>query len=331
MRARGGLPADQGGRGSAFPRIDRMILTVCLSPSIDVTVEVDALEVGKTNIARRKRRRPGGKALNVALGVARLGGDALVTGFMYRENAETFEELLDRGGVKHSFIMTEGRVRENYKFIDHRSMLTEVNDVGAEVPAENLEKLLERVRRLSAVSRVTVISGGLPRGVDASYYGDLFRAVAPGSLRVADATGGKLNAAVSAGVDLVKPNLGELENCIGREMTCRQDMLDACRELVRRGAKTVLLSLGKEGAILTDGKENYYCRSTSVAVNSTVGAGDAMVAAAAMKMAEGAPMPEILRAGTAAGTAAVTTFDEIAFPREKYQEILESLQVKRLF
>ncbi len=308
-----------------------MILTVCLSPSVDITVEVDALEVGKTNVARRKRMRPGGKALNVALGVARLGGEALATGFMYRENGGMFEELLERGGVRHSFIMNEGRVRENYKFIDHRSMLTEVNDVGAEVPPENLEKLLERVRRLSAVSAVTVISGGLPRGVDASYYGDLFRAVAPGSLRVADATGGKLNAAVAAGVDLVKPNLDELENCIGRELSCRQDMLDACRELVRRGAKTVLLSLGKEGAVLTDGKEGYYCRSTSVAVNSTVGAGDAMVAAAAMKMAERAPMPEILRAGTAAGTAAVTTFDEIAFPPEKYKEIFESLQVTRLF
>ncbi len=308
-----------------------MILTVCLSPSIDITVEVDALEVGKTNIAKRKRVRPGGKALNVALGISRLGGDAFVTGFMYRQNGDLFDELLSRGGVRHDFIMNEGRVRENYKFIDHRSMLTEVNDIGAEVSPENLEKLLVRVRELSAKSRVTVISGGLPREVGAEYYGELFRAVAPGCLRVADATGGKLNAAIAAGVDLVKPNLDELQNYIGREMTCRQDMLDACRELIRRGAKNVLLSMGKEGAVLTDGKEGYYCRSTSVAVNSTVGAGDAMVAAAVMKMAEGAPMPEILRAGTAAGTAAVTTFDEIAFPPEKYKEIADSLQVKRLF
>lgn len=307
-----------------------MILTVCLSPSIDVTVEVDALEVGKTNVAKRKRLRAGGKALNVALGVSRLGGNVVTTGFMYKENSAMFEELLDKGGVKHSFIMNEGRVRENYKFIDHRSMLTEVNDVGAEVAREKLAELLIRVQNLSAQSAVTVISGGLPRGVDASYYGELFRAVSPKSLRIADATGGKLAAAVSAGVDMIKPNLDELQNCIGRVLTSKEDMLDACRELVNRGAKTVLLSLGKQGAILTDGKESYYCRSTSVAVNSTVGAGDAMVAAAAMKMAQGAPMPEILRAGTAAGTAAITTFEEIAFPREKYLEIYEGLQVTKL-
>ncbi len=307
-----------------------MILTVCLSPSIDVTVEVDALEVGKTNVAKRKRVRLGGKAINVALGVSRLGGEVVTTGFMYQENGATFADLLEKGNVKNAFLMNEGRVRENYKFIDHRSMLTEVNDVGAEVSHEKLQELLSLVKKLSKNCAVTVISGGLPRGVDASYYADLFRAVDKNSLRIADATGGKLAAALTAGVDMVKPNLDELQNCVGRVLTDKEDALDACRELINRGAKTVLLSLGKHGAILTDGKESYYCRSTCVAVNSTVGAGDAMVAAAAMKMANKAPMPEVLRAGTAAGTAAITTFEELAFPRERYEEIYESLQVIKL-
>ena len=310
--------------------VKNMILTVCLSPSIDVTVEVDALEVGKTNVAKRKRLRPGGKAINVAMGVSRLGGEVAITGFMYRENSTMFEDLLQKGNVENDFIMNEGRVRENYKFIDHRSMLTEVNDVGGEVAEQKLQELLQRVRTLSEKSKVTVISGGLPKGVDADYYAQLFKAVSPQSLRIVDATGGKLMAAVSAGVDLVKPNLSELENALGRVLQSKEDMLSACGELIQRGAKAVLLSLGKEGAILTDGSQSYYCKSSSVAINSTVGAGDAMVAAVAMKMAKGAPMSEILRAGTAAGTAAITTFDEIAFPKEKYLEIYESLQVTRL-
>jgi fructose-1-phosphate kinase PfkB-like protein len=37
-----------------------------------------------------------------------------------------------------------------------------------------------------------------------------------------------------------------------------------------------------------------------------------------------------LRAGVAAGTAAVTTFDESVFPAEKYYEIYESLQVTEI-
>lgn len=304
-----------------------MILTVCLSPCIDVTVEVDALEVGKTNIVKRKRCRAGGKAFNVALGVSRLKEEAFLTGFSYREGMESFENLLREYGVGYRFLQSEGRVRENYKFIDHRSMLTEVNDVGAPVSRDNLVRLLTEVSALSQKSDVVVVSGGLPRGVPSGYYADIFRSVSPRCYRVADATDGKLSAALEAGVDLVKPNLEELEYCVGRELHTTQERLDACRELVARGTKYVLLSLGKEGAIITDGRESYFCKSACVAVNSTVGAGDAMVAAAAIGMKNGASMPEILRSGTAAGSAAISTFDDYAFSAEKYAEIYESLQV----
>lgn len=133
------------------------------------------------------------------------------------------------------------------------------------------------------------------------------------------------------GVDLVKPNLDELQNTLGREIVDKEDMLAGCRELLDRGAKTVLLSLGKDGAVITDGSNHYYCKSINVAVNSTVGAGDGMVAAAAMLMEQGAPLPDILRAGVAAGTATVTTFGKISFTKDKYEEILSNLRVSEFF
>ena len=104
-------------------------------------------------------------------------------------------------------------------------------------------------------------------------------------------------------------------------------MLAGCRELLDRGAKIVLLSLGKDGAVITNGTKNYFCKSINVAVNSTVGAGDGMVAAAATMLQKGADLPDILRAGVAAGTATVTTFDTISFTKAKYEEILASLSV----
>ena len=96
---------------------------------------------------------------------------------------------------------------------------------------------------------------------------------------------------------------------------------------MERGAKAVLLSLGKDGAVITDGTHNYYCKSINVAVNSTVGAGDGMVAAAATALKQGAPLKDILRAGVAAGTATVTTFGTISFTKSKYEEILAGLSV----
>ena len=164
----------------------------------------------------------------------------------------------------------------------------------------------------------------------AEYYESLFRSVDSKALKIVDAEGERLFSALKAGVDLAKPNLDELQNTLGREITDKQDLLSGCRELIDRGAKTVLLSLGKDGAIITDGAHHYYCKSINVAVNSTVGAGDGMIAAAAMMMEQGAPLPDILRAGVAAGTATVTTVGKISFTREKYEEVLSNLRVTEI-
>ena len=304
-----------------------MILTVCMSPSVDVTIELDQLNVGKVNIVKSKTLSFTGKAINVAIGIARLGGEAYATGFMYNENGAMFERALDKEGVPFAFVWNSGRVRENYKCIDKKSMLTEINDVGGQVAPEKLAELMHMIRNFSQRSDVTVISGGLPRGVDTSYYREIFRTVDSHSLRIADTEGAKLFAALEAGIDLVKPNLEELQETLGREFKDKDDMLAGCHELLDRGAKIVLLSLGKDGAVITNGTKNYYCKSINVAVNSTVGAGDGMVAAAATMMQKGADLPDILRAGVAAGTATVTTFDTISFTKAKYEEILASLTV----
>lgn len=304
-----------------------MILTVCMSPSVDVTIELDSLNIGRVNVVKNKTLSFTGKAINVAIGVARLGAQAYATGFMYNENGAMFERALDKEGVGFSFVWNSGRVRENYKCIDQKSMLTEINDVGGQVGNEKLVELLQMIQNFSSRSDVTVISGGLPRGVDAGYYRELFRAVDPKSLKIADAEGAKLFAALEAGIDLVKPNLEELEETLGREFRDKDDMLSGCRELLDRGAKIVLLSLGKDGAVITDGTKNYYCKSINVAVNSTVGAGDGMVAAAANMLQQGAPLQEILRAGVAAGTATVTTFGTVSFTKNKYDEIFSGLEV----
>ena len=202
-----------------------MILTVCLSPCTDITIELDSLNIGKTNIVKSKTLSFTGKALNVAIGVARLGGEPYATGLMYNENGYMFENALDKEGVPFTFVWNKGRVRENYKFIDNKSMLTEVNDVGEEVSEGKTTELVNMVQMLSSRSNVTVISGGLPRGVSADYYESLFRCVDSKTLKIVDAEGARLFAALKAGVDLAKPNLDELQNTLGREIVDKEDML----------------------------------------------------------------------------------------------------------
>lgn len=307
-----------------------MILTVGMSPCVDVTVRLNKFALGKTNVAEEKIVTYAGKANNVALGVSRLGGAAFVTGFMYNENGSLFEKALDKEGIPFSFIWNPGRVRENYKFIDGKGVLTEVNEEGREVAGEKLRDLLDFVRVQAAKSEAAVISGGAPKGTPASFYKDLVTAAKGAKIVAADTYGDRLKAALEAGVDLIKPNLDELSATLGGEFSARNEQLAGARALAKAGAKHVLLSLGGEGSILTDGEETYYAEGVRVAVESTVGAGDAMLAAATKSLAEGLPLAEILRRAAAAGTASVTERSDPSFKKETYDKIYALTKVTKL-
>ena len=307
-----------------------MILTVCPNPSMDCTIEVDDLNVGMLNRISNKIETYSGKALNVAIGVARLGGDALATGFMFESNGRMFEHALDKEGVRHRFVWNAGSVRVNYKIIDKKSMLTEINDRGDEVYPAQQEELLELVEALAKQADIAVVSGSLPKGVPPAYYGKLLACI-PSSVRtITDTETANLVYALKEKPYLVKPNLKELENYSRRTLVTPGEILSAAEEMLEAGAQNVLVSLGAEGAILTDGNKRYYCKSANVAINSTVGAGDSMIASACMQILKDAPLCEVLRHGVAAGTAAITTSGTNMNLLDKYEEIYSKIPVQDL-
>ena len=309
-----------------------MILSICPNPSIDCTIELDSLNVGKLNRVDKKVETYSGKALNVAVGVARLGGRSFATGFMFDAHARLFEQVLDKEGVKHDFVYNHGSARTNYKIIDKRSMLTEINDKGETVSKIRQMELVEKVKAISGDYEVAVMSGSLPKGVDPSFYGQVLESI-PKNVKVIVDTekSNMLSALNSREIFMAKPNLRELEEFTGKNVHTLQDMVSASKKYLDRGVKYVLLSLGSEGAVLTDGRESYFCKSASVAVNSTVGAGDSMVAATCVGIEKGVSMQEILRMATAAGTAAVTTSGTNLFYKDKYDEIYSKVYSERIY
>ena len=174
------------------------------------------------------------------------------------------------------------------------------------------------------------MSGSLPQGVSDDFYYRLCKKIPEGVKIIVDSEGEKLRKAISAGVYLVKPNLYELESITGKQYTNKSQMIDGAKKLISMGAKMVLLSLGQRGAILTDGVTSLYCKSANVAVNSTVGAGDSMIAAASLMIEKGAPMEEILKCAVAAGTASITTPGTNLFFKDKYDEVYDRIFVEKM-
>lgn len=307
-----------------------MILSVCPNPCVDCTIELDTLKLGGLNRIENKIITYSGKALNVAIGVARLGGDSFATGFMFDDNGKMFVHALDDENVKNTFVWNKGSARTNYKIVDKRSMMTEINDKGESVTEENQAELVSLVGELSKSASVAVMSGSLPGGVDDDYYLKLSSVIPEKTKLILDTSGNKMIAGLRRGAYLVKPNLEELREMTGEHYDSIDEMVSGCERLIEAGAENVMLSLGRKGAILTNGDEAYFCKSATVAVNSTVGAGDGMVAAAAVMIEQNAPYTEILRCAVAAGTASVTTPGTNLFYRDKFIEIYDKIQVERI-
>jgi 1-phosphofructokinase len=307
-----------------------MILSVCPNPSVDCTIELDTLKTGGLNRVENKVITYAGKALNVAVGVARLGGDSFATGFMFDGNGKMFVHALDDERVKNTFVWSKGNARTNYKIVDKRSMMTEINDKGEMVSVDKQERLIELSSKLAEDCSVAVMSGSLPQGVNDNYYARLVKAM-PKNVKVfVDTEGDKLIQAIEQGVFLVKPNLAELEAVVKSNLKNKQEMVSACAKLIDKGAENVLLSLGQQGAILTNGQKSYFAKTANVAVNSTVGAGDSMLSAAAYMVERGSDMKEILRCAVAAGTASITTPGTNLFYKDKYDEIYQKIKVEEI-
>ncbi len=307
-----------------------MILSVCPNPSRDCTLELDSLNVGRLNRIRNKVETYSGKALNVAIGVSRLGADSFASGFMFEDGGSLFEDRLERENVKYDFVMNKGSVRVNYKIIDNKSMLTEINDKGDEVSLDKQKELLSLIGKLSENASIAVISGSLPKGVDPFFYYEAVSSVKSGVKVVVDAEKDNLKAALKHELYLIKPNLNELEEIAGESLNSKSEILSAAGILLDKGVKNIIVSLGAEGAIFTDGSNSYFCKSASVAVNSTVGAGDSMVASACVQIEKGADSKEILRCAVAAGTASIITPGTNLFYKDKYEEIYKRLKVEKL-
>ncbi len=295
---------------------------------MDCTIELDNLNVGMLNRISNKVETYSGKALNVAMGVARLKEKSFATGFMFENNGKMFEQTLEREGVAHKFVWNKGSVRVNYKIIDKRSMLTEINDKGDEVSEEKQRELIDLVKVLAKDCDIAVMSGSLPKGVNAEFYGEVLKNVPASVKKVVDTEKANLEFAVKENLYMVKPNLRELENIAGDTLSTKYDILKASYALLNKGVKMVMVSLGSEGAILTDGIKSFYCKSANVAVNSTVGAGDSMLASACVQIEKGADMEELLRCSVAAGTAAITTSGTNLFYKDKYEEIYNKIYVE---
>jgi 1-phosphofructokinase len=256
-----------------------MIVTVTLNPSLDRTIEVDALVRGTVHRAGPVRLDAGGKGVNVARALSANGLKARAVLPTGGRDGEALAALLVSAGIDHVAVPIREGVRTNVSVVEPDGTVTKLNTPGPLLGQEELEACLSAILAACADTGWVACSGSLPPGVPADVYARLTTALHAAGCAVAiDTSGEALSAALPARPDLVKPNLEELSAVVGRPLATLGEAVAAAREVHGRGAGAVLCSLGADGALLVDARDAVHGEAAVEAVASTVGAGDAMLA-----------------------------------------------------
>jgi len=255
-----------------------MIVTLTPNPSLDRTVEIDLLERGEVIRVRAAHIEPGGKGVNVAraLGLHDVKARAIIPSGG-PEGAQ-LTALLTGESIEPVTVPIAGTVRSNVAVVEPDGTTTKLNEPGPRLSSEEVEALVATTHEQAVGAEWVVLSGSLPPGAPEDFYSRIVRDLHDSSARVVvDSSGPALIAAVSAGPDLIKPNQEELAEASGRAIRTLGDAVDAAQELRQRGAETVLVSLGRHGALLVDANGVLHGEAPAVP-RSTVGAGDAFLA-----------------------------------------------------
>ena len=310
-----------------------MIYTVTLNPAVDKTVVINEFSVGNVNRVSSIRLDAGGKGINVSKVIASLGGRSIAMGILGGASGSFVKDYLDNRGIENDFLFINGETRTNLKVIDSvRCTNTDINEPGPCVSVNDLDILQQKLLDKAGHKSIVVFSGSVPDNVDKTIYARWIEAVKrKGGKAVLDADRELLKNGIKAGPYLVKPNIHELGQLFDTVIEEAGQAERYARRLVEDfGIELAVVSLGDKGALFVDKTRSLLAHGLKVGVKSTVGAGDALVAAIAYSMDTGAGFEESARLATACSAANVTTSGTQAADRSLIDELQGQVMLEYL-
>jgi 6-phosphofructokinase 2 len=271
------------------------------------------------------RYDPGGGGINVARAIHFLGGEALAMFAAGGPTGKTLSDLLTEEGVSTRVIPIAGRTRESLA-VDETATGRQYRFVmpGPVLSDAELSNCLDTLRILAPKPGYLVASGSLPAGAPTDFYGRVAEVAKElGARMVLDTSGDALRGGIErGGVYLLKSSRRELEALAGKSLPGDADQVDAAASLVRkRRAEIVVVSLGANGALLVTDDRVQNFPAIPVPVQSTIGAGDAMVAGIVLALARGWSLDESMQFGTATASAALLRLGNELCRREDVERL----------
>jgi 6-phosphofructokinase 2 len=284
------------------------IVTLTINPAVDISWEVPDVVATRKLRSGRGTVFPGGGGINVSHVISELGGESTAVFTQGGVIGTLLTELLDDYAIDRRVIKVAGRTRLSATVFEQSTDDEyRVTPPGPDLTEDEWRAFIDVVAQLDC--EYLVCSGSVPKGVPNDFYARI-AAIAKdrGSKVILDTSGRPLIEALKQGVYLVKPNLRELENLVGRKAPTPELQEQIARQIVDEGrAEIVALTLGRHGALLVWKDGQMRLASPDVDKKSAVGAGSSFVAGLVFGCAEGRSLEDTFALAVACGAAALIT------------------------
>ena len=309
-----------------------MIYTVTLNPAVDRELTVADFAFDTVLRATAVQVDCGGKGFNVSRMLAALGAPSVALGFAGGKSGALLNETLVGLGIQTAFTWIEGETRTNVSIVTaQHDRYLKVNEPGPTITDANRSALLSQVNELIEPGDWWVLAGSLPPGVPSTIYADLVALIQSGGAHaILDTSGAALLAGCAERPLLIKPNEVEASAMSGLPVNNPKEAVAAAQMIQSQGPQNVVISLGKAGAIFSDGQAAWLATSPMIQESNPIGAGDSMVGGLVYGLAQKMPVAEALRWGIACGAATASLAGTAVGSRDLVNTLLDQVVIKQL-
>ena len=280
------------------------IITLTLNPAFDVHCTANGFLPYHESIVQITSREAGGKGVNISRALTAAGRKSTAVVIVGKENGDEFCRMLERDALSFVPILQDGRIRENLTLHEDHNPETRISFGGF---ALTDAALCELEHLIGAIGTDTVVTftGSIPSGTNARPLLSMLQtAKKKGAKIVIDSRSVTLSEILDFKPWLIKPNRDEIEAYIGKSVETTEDAVQIAKTLCASGIENVMISLGKNGAVLATSEDCFYAKAPTIDVISTIGAGDSMIAGFIDAICEGLSPQACLTRAVAFGTAA---------------------------
>lgn len=283
-----------------------MLLALTPNPALDRTLLIPGFRRLDVCRVAETREVASGKGLNVARVMRSLGGVVRACGPLGGPVGRRHAALAAAEGIDaawHWLASAETRITTILVDPDSADELV-INERGPLIDAHEWQQLAALIRAEARNAAMVSSSGSVPPGIIPAHFIDLLAELdAAGQPVILDTHGAALEAALERRLSLLKLNGEELGAAIGQPIDTLDAALAAASDVRRSGPRSVIVTLGAQGAILAAPAGSWVARPPSVTAISPVGSGDALLAGVAHALLANEPLDRALRMGIACGAA----------------------------